>query len=201
MFEVVGFITARYISPPQERWYDYLWYIPATINSLRGFGIFFILVLTPETRSKIIRVFDTLKEKSSRVLGSRDETKGRGGTFLANEGNNSRNMSLSMQSSVYGHNYAKTRNMSVATTITNLPVLHQDRPHSKLVHSVSQMERRPSTTSSMSSFSELEDLENMEAAIAGGRRRSNAAAVVALPSVGEDEELSLTPISIPGGGY
>jgi len=226
LFEVIGFIIARYISPPQERWYDYLWYIPATLNSLRGFGIFFILVMTPENRTKIYRALGCSNGMSNKCCNNNNANNNRKSTMADL---NSRNMSMSMNSSVYNtRNYmGKKRNMSVATIVTNIPQFNQisnaepPQNHARLVHSISQnMERRPSTTSSVSLGSENEDFENLDSlpplnntgntngnpngSNTGGRRKSSVAPV-ALPSVDEEEdhqsmeEISLTIVPVSNG--
>ena len=185
LFEVIGFITARYISAPQERWYDYLWYIPASINSLRGFGIFYILVLTPENRTKIYRALGTFKGMSNRVFSSKASQ---------SVDSVSHNYSMSMKSSGYNvrNPHAKQRNMSVLTNVTNVTQLNQNssdpqKTHARLIHSISQIERRPSVESSQSCMSEAEDLENRESSDATGRRRSSAVAI-SLPSVDEEDD-------------
>ncbi|XP_068243444.1 probable G-protein coupled receptor Mth-like 1 isoform X2 [Palaemon carinicauda] len=49
ILEVVAFL----ITYNRGKWYDYLWYLPVSINALRGVGIFIIIVLTPDVRKKI----------------------------------------------------------------------------------------------------------------------------------------------------
>ncbi|KAF2367856.1 GPCR family 2 secretin-like [Trinorchestia longiramus] len=202
VLEVIGFIVPRYISLQQERWHDYLWYLPASVNSLRGFGIFFILVMTSETRSKILRTIGTAKGKSFAMWKSeRSQVPSKNNSYQPS----SNNVSMNVSSSKYPvHNANKTRNMSVATTLTNITNLNsslhgQDNVvHSRLVHSISQMERRESTTSSVSSFGE-EEMENLEL---GGRRRSSVAPL-SLPSVDEEDddlvETSLAVVPMPKG--
>ncbi|ROT68104.1 hypothetical protein C7M84_013777 [Penaeus vannamei] len=60
MLEVASFVVTSYLVTPSEAWYDYLWYLPSTINALRGVGIFSILVLTPENRVKVAKALGTL---------------------------------------------------------------------------------------------------------------------------------------------
>lgn len=192
LFELVGFVAARYISPPQERWYDYLWYIPAAINSLRGFGIFFILVMTPENRNRIVRAIGTFKGQSS-VFWKSQRSGNRNTRKISNSDNKSNNISMNVQSSNGStvRNPEKKRNVSVVTTVTNIPSLsvyqkEENPSHRRLVHSISQMERRASTTSSQSSLSEPDDFENMEVASAQQRRSSSVQ--ISLPSVDEEDD-------------
>ncbi|XP_071516478.1 uncharacterized protein [Panulirus ornatus] len=60
VMEVVGFVVSTYSVEPWESWDSYLWYIPSSINALRGVGIFFILVLTPENCLKLLHAFASL---------------------------------------------------------------------------------------------------------------------------------------------
>ncbi|XP_045625480.1 probable G-protein coupled receptor Mth-like 1 [Procambarus clarkii] len=53
--EVIAFLVAFNSDEPSHAWYNYLWYIPSGLNCLRGIGIFLIVVLTPENRSKLAR--------------------------------------------------------------------------------------------------------------------------------------------------
>nr|XP_045625481.1 uncharacterized protein LOC123774861 [Procambarus clarkii] len=53
--EVIAFLVAFNSDEPSHDWYNYLWYIPSSLNCLRGIGIFLIVVLTPENRSKLAR--------------------------------------------------------------------------------------------------------------------------------------------------
>ncbi|XP_018009694.1 uncharacterized protein LOC108667210 [Hyalella azteca] len=201
VLEVIGFIVPRYISLQQERWHDYLWYLPASINSLRGFGIFFILVMTTEMRSKILRAIGTFKGTSSSIWKSERSQPPRNNNSYQASGDG---ISMTTQSSKYPvRNVNKQRNMSVATTVTNITHLHPS-PHDseettvrpRLVHSISQMERRESTTSSNFSAGD-EEVENEDIS----RRRRSSAAPISLPSVDEEDddfiETSLSTVALP----
>ncbi|KAG7173035.1 G-protein coupled receptor Mth-like 1-like 3 [Homarus americanus] len=204
LMEVIGFVVAQYIITPSESWYDYLWYLPSCINSLRGVGIFFILVLTPENRVKLKRALGNL-----------------GGSLygLNSMSTNSRSVEANSscgnhQSSVGGSEVRGPgrRNMSVATTITQLssirsshstdsradPAAGRATAHPGLAHSISQVDTRRSSASSASS--EYEGLELDTEIGAGGRRKSSLAnfGVVSLPSVDEEDVFEeATPIRIP----
>ncbi|XP_063846781.1 probable G-protein coupled receptor Mth-like 1 isoform X2 [Scylla paramamosain] len=64
LLEVVSFVISKYMVTPSESWYDYLWYVPSSVNALRGVGIFVILVLTPERRVQIRRTLLGLARQS-----------------------------------------------------------------------------------------------------------------------------------------
>lgn len=96
---------------------------------------------------------------------------------------------MSVQSGYAVRNADKKRNLSVVTTVTNIPALvnqHncEGQTHPRLGHSISQVERRASITSSHSSLSETEDIENMEV---GAQRRSSIIPIT-LPSVYEEDD-------------
>lgn len=208
LLEVVSFLITKYMVAPSESWYDYLWYLPSSVNALRGVGIFVILVLTPERRVQIRRTLLGLARQSgvSRFAksGKSDEPSstinGRHGTDMPSSGVGA--------SEVGGPG---RRHMSIATTITQLssvrsshsndsrpdsagPVPTSTHPH--LATSVSQMDTRRSSLSSLSSDGDGPELD-LEAGAGGGRRRSSLAAfgVVSLPSVNEEEDgaASLAP--------
>ena len=205
LLEVVSFVITKYMVTPSESWYDYLWYLPSSVNALRGVGIFVILVLTPERRKQIRRTLVGLAQQS-------------GMTRLAKSmKNNAPNSSSGrhgsvMQSSGVGASEVRAgrRHMSIATTITQVSSVRSSqsndsrsdcawppRPttHPHLAHSVSQIDTRRSSVSSQSSDGDGPELD-LEAS-GGGRRRSSLATfgVVALPSVNEEEDgaASLAP--------
>ncbi|XP_050696030.1 probable G-protein coupled receptor Mth-like 1 isoform X2 [Eriocheir sinensis] len=64
LLEVASFVITKYMVNPSESWYDYLWYVPSSVNALRGVGIFVILVLTPERRIQIRRTLLGLARQS-----------------------------------------------------------------------------------------------------------------------------------------
>ncbi|XP_068243438.1 uncharacterized protein [Palaemon carinicauda] len=57
--ELIAFLYNYYIGV-SEMWYTYLLYINSAINSLRGVGIFFIIVLTSEHRKQIYKKVEIL---------------------------------------------------------------------------------------------------------------------------------------------
>ncbi|XP_045125265.1 uncharacterized protein LOC123512756 [Portunus trituberculatus] len=211
LLEVLSFIITKYMVTPSESWYDYLWYVPSSVNALRGVGIFVILVLTPERRVQIRRTLLGLARHSgmSRFTksGKSDEpssTSGRHGTDMPSSGVGA--------SEVGGGGGPGRRHMSIATTITQLssvrsshsndsrsdcagPVRTAASTHPHLATSVSQVDTRRSSLSSQSSDGDGSELD-LEAG-AGGRRRSSLATfgVVSLPSVHEEDDgaASLAP--------
>lgn len=217
LVEVVSWsLTSLFYYIPSEHWYDYLWYLPASINGLRGVGIFFILVMTPENRIKLRRVV--------RKVGWSRKSFGMTKNSRSMDGNSS--TSGHHQSSVSGGSGGSEgrilgrRNMSVATTVTTLSQLSSirssqstdSRPdagggngrgsstqHPRLAHSVSQLDSRRSSMSSASS-ADCEGFELDAEAGAGGRRKSSLAnfGVVSLPSVDEEDALEVsTPMQHP----
>ncbi|XP_066979606.1 probable G-protein coupled receptor Mth-like 3 [Macrobrachium rosenbergii] len=52
--EVASFLYDYYVGVSEE-WYSYLLYIPTALNTLRGVGIFWIIVLAPEYRKRIYK--------------------------------------------------------------------------------------------------------------------------------------------------
>ncbi|XP_068231672.1 G-protein coupled receptor Mth2-like [Palaemon carinicauda] len=57
--EVASFLAAYLVGVP-ERWYSYLWYVPAVINALRGVSIFSLVVFTRENRRKLSEKVEVL---------------------------------------------------------------------------------------------------------------------------------------------
>lgn len=108
--ELLGFIFPRYIIRENSGlWYDYIWYIPISINALRGFGIFAIIVLTPEKRKDIRRQFKHTKIKCQKILLAIRESVG--------IGEPTDNRQFSSKHPVVNE---RGRNMSVSTMISTL---------------------------------------------------------------------------------
>lgn len=200
LLEVMGFVMAQYIVKPSESWYDYLWYLPSSINALRGVGIFFILVITPENRLKLSRWLTKMGLLSlAKNIRSSDGTRS----------------TAHQRSSIVGSRTDSSevrtgrgrRNMSIATVITQLSSFRSSSQsnnslpdsngvgrrtaHPNLGSSVSQIDiRRGSSSSQSSEFEgfELDTEVGPPVGAAGGRRKSSLAnAGPALPSVNEEE--------------
>ena len=63
IMEVIGFIFTTYSKPPDGNWSEYLWYIPSSINALRGIGVFVILVFVPkDSRSYLFELLNNAWE-------------------------------------------------------------------------------------------------------------------------------------------
>ena len=111
LLEFLGFLLSRYVSHHQEQWYDYLWYIPAAVNSLRGFGIFVILVITPENKTRVKRAMKTLRGTTT-FLSKYSGTSGPSSTSTAH------------QNSTHNKTNRRTtnanRNNSISSQMTNL---------------------------------------------------------------------------------
>lgn len=207
MLEVASFVVTSYLVTPSEAWYDYLWYLPSTINALRGVGIFSILVLTPENRVKVAKALGTLGSwAGSGTLGraSRSEAHSSSGNHASSSGGGGGGSAGMPEAG----RTAGRRNMSISTTITQITssfrsaVSVDPRPdaaaaaaaarpggglHPRVAHSVSQIDTRRSSVSSESSS---EGFELDAEAGAGGRRKSSIAAnfgMVSLPSVDEED--------------
>ena len=93
-----------------ERWYDYLWYIPTTLNSLRGVGIFFIIVLTPEKRKEL---YISYRRYKTRLLTKPHSSSSR-------RNGNKTSFSVDFHAKKYSFNDDRRRNMSVTTVISTL---------------------------------------------------------------------------------
>ncbi|KAK4308174.1 hypothetical protein Pmani_020113 [Petrolisthes manimaculis] len=123
LLEVVSFVVARYGVVPSESWYDYLWYVPSSINSLRGVGIFFILVFTPENRLKLSRWLtkmglSSLARNVRSSNGTRSTTHHRSSSVVG---------SRTESSDVVRPGGGRGRNMSIATVITQLSSIKSSR--------------------------------------------------------------------------
>ncbi|XP_045624142.1 uncharacterized protein [Procambarus clarkii] len=196
LLEVIAFVVAEYMVKPSESWYDYLWYVPSSVNALRGVGIFYILVLTPENRVKLVRAIGNFGG-SLAVTGSLARSL-RPGNRNSSIGNHRSSVGGESRSEVRGPG---RRNMSIATTITQFSSIssshsHDSRAdtasgrttvHPRVAHSISQVDTRRSSTTSMSS--DFEGFELDAEISAGGRRKSSLATfgVVSLPSVDEED--------------
>ncbi|XP_069172679.1 uncharacterized protein [Procambarus clarkii] len=148
--EVVAFLVAQYVVQPSTAWYDYLWYIPSSVNALRGVGIFCILVLTSENRGKL-----------SRATGNLGRFLGRSSSPADSKSSLRHHQSPGNEPEVHGRG---SRIMSIATTITQLSIENahsldsgvetaseSTATHPRLTHSVSQVDNRCSSASSVSS--------------------------------------------------
>lgn len=148
--EVVAFLVAQYVVQPSTAWYDYLWYIPSSVNALRGVGIFCILVLTSENRGKL-----------SRATGNLGRFLGRSSSPADSKSSLRHHQSPGNEPEVQGRG---CRIMSIATTITQLSIENahsldsgvetaseSTATHPRLTHSVSQVDNRCSSASSVSS--------------------------------------------------
>ncbi|XP_047490608.1 uncharacterized protein LOC125040138 isoform X2 [Penaeus chinensis] len=211
MLELASFVVTNYLVTPSEAWYDYLWYLPSTMNALRGVGIFSILVLTPENRIKVAKALGNLGSwAGSGTLGrpSRSEAHSSSGNHASSSGGGGGGSAGAPEAG----RSAGRRNMSISTTITQITssfrsaVSIDPRPdtaaaaaaaaaaarpggglHPRVAHSVSQIDTRRSSVSSESSS---EGFELDAEAGAGGRRKSSIAAnfgMVSLPSVDEED--------------
>ncbi|CAL4143369.1 unnamed protein product, partial [Meganyctiphanes norvegica] len=58
--EIIAYFVFRVRGIAYESWHEYLWYVPSAVNSLRGIGIFFILILTEEKRKELFKALRTL---------------------------------------------------------------------------------------------------------------------------------------------
>ncbi|KAK8752411.1 hypothetical protein OTU49_005468 [Cherax quadricarinatus] len=204
LMEVIAFVVAQYIAEPTGSWYDYLWYLPSSVNALRGVGIFYILVLTPENRVKLARVFSNLGGSLAGVNFPGKSTRARDGTVSS--GNHQSSIGGGSGSEVRGPG---RRNMSIATTITQFSSISSShshdsradtatgrtRVHPRVAHSISQIDTRRSSASSASSDCEGFELDNEISG--GGRRKSSLATFggVSLPSVDEEDVFEEAPTS------
>ncbi|XP_068243193.1 uncharacterized protein [Palaemon carinicauda] len=195
MAEVLAFLVTRFIGL-SESWYNYLWYLPSSINSLRGVGIFVILVLTPENRHKIFKMVGNFGSWAGSGSLARHSRSGDG---HSTSGNHQSSITQGRGSEARA---AGRRNMSIATTLTNISSVRSGtstemrhetgttiRVHPNVAQSVSQIDTRRGSGSSQSS-----DGENSESdpEYSGGRRRKSSAAnfaLVSLPSVDEEEDV------------
>lgn len=136
--EVASFVITKYMVNPSESWYDYLWYVPSSVNALRGVGIFVILVLTPERRVQIRRTLLDLARQSGvsaftkSKTGEPSSTSGRHGTDMPSTGTGGSEVRVREEGGrgglggggerrgIGGGGGPGRRNMSIATTITRL---------------------------------------------------------------------------------
>lgn len=191
--EVVSFLLTRFVVL-SEAWYNYLWYLPSSVNALRGVGIFIILVLTPENRVKIFKVFGNLGSWAGSGTLPRQS---RSGDAHSSSGNQP--SSILPQSRNNDSRQPGRRNMSIATTVTQLSSFRSgatndsrseagfSKVHPRVAKSISQIDTRRNSTSSQYSEGEISDQE-IELG-AGGRRKSSLAnfGLVSLPSVDEED--------------
>ncbi|CAL4245744.1 unnamed protein product [Meganyctiphanes norvegica] len=187
--EVVSYIIFRFHGEngvAHESWHEYLWYIPSMVNSLRGLGIFAILVLTEENRKKLARAIGTLSSLAGGVGSSPRQTHSAYSSDDSAVGNSS-----------IGGNGGR-RNMSVTTTITQISSIRNKcinngndvrsnpcsdtAPHKGLAKSVSQIQRHGSISSES-------DFDGLDVDSEGNRRRPSLAVVgmTALESVDEED--------------
>ncbi|XP_066980016.1 uncharacterized protein [Macrobrachium rosenbergii] len=195
MAEVLAFLITRFIGL-SESWYNYLWYLPSSINSLRGVGIFVILVLTPENRHKIFKMVGNFGSWAGSGSLARHSRSGDG---HSTSGNHQSSMTQGRGSDTRA---AGRRNMSIATTLTQISSVRSGtsnemrsetgttvRVHPKVAHSVSQIDTRRGSASSQSS--DGENCESDTEVTGGGRRKSSLAnfTLLSLPSVDEEEDV------------
>lgn len=128
LLEVASFVITKYMVNPSESWYDYLWYVPSSVNALRGVGIFVILVLTPERRVQIRRTLLGLARNSGvsafakSKSGEASSTSGRHGTDMPSSGTGGSEVRVRVGGGGErrGVGGGQRRNMSIDTTITRL---------------------------------------------------------------------------------
>lgn len=231
LLEVASFVITKYMVNPSESWYDYLWYVPSSVNALRGVGIFVILVLTPERRVQIRRTLLGLARQSGVPAfsksrnGEASSTFGRQGSEMPSSGAISEVRSRPEGGGV-GSGAQRRRNMSIATTLTQLSSIrssHSDSrsdhsnnhthasqrssassaatapapSHPHLATSVSQLDTRRSSVSSQSSDGEGPELDLEAAGGAGGRRRSSLATFGVVSLPSVHEEEDGPPSLVP----
>ena len=64
IMEIIGFLNATHASSTPNNWFSYLWYLPGLINSLRGIGVFIILIVLPkDSRHYILELISNAWER------------------------------------------------------------------------------------------------------------------------------------------
>ena len=144
--EIIGFAWTSYGSSLEGKWHDYLWYIPTAINSLRGIGVFLILVVLPkDSRYYLFELICSLWERC-------------GGRPLSNIVPSTRRSSTST-------------NTTATTTATATPLSPGDKERISLSSSDTQLS---SHTASMSELHELpRQMEKGQLVISKSDSRSN----------------------------